>query len=153
MPRSGDAHPQLRQKVDWLGAGHDLRFDPGRSEQQVHDRHAWFGGECESGGREPPDSLLLDDRLDEVATSTQTVDEGFSLPIGGHGHRQIRISRKPGLGSDRDGETTHERERDVCSREFGADPAKGRVERGHPSLALISTGRPGQSPNSAPGRS
>ena len=35
---SGNAHLQLRQKFEHFGVGHDLRFDPGRGEQQVDDR-------------------------------------------------------------------------------------------------------------------
>ena len=33
MAGPGDAHPQLRQKVDRFGIGHHLRFDPRRGEQ------------------------------------------------------------------------------------------------------------------------
>jgi hypothetical protein len=41
----------------------------------------------------------------------------------------------------------------VGSDELGTDRAERGFERCHPSLALSSTSRPGQSPDSAPGRS
>ena len=47
------------------------------------------------------------------------------LGIGGQRNDQIRVSRKPRLSSNRDGQTADERERDAGLRKLGADLAKG----------------------------
>ena len=56
------------------------------------------------------------------------MDERFGLGIGGQRHNQIRVSRKPRFSSNRDGQSTDERERDPGLSELGADLAKGGLE-------------------------
>ena len=43
VSRRGDAHRQTWQEIEDLGLGHDLRFDPGRGEQQIDDGCSWRG--------------------------------------------------------------------------------------------------------------
>jgi len=124
----GDAHPQLRQKVDRLGIGHHLRFDPRRGEQEVDNRGLGLTGARESDRCEPPDGVLLDNSFDAVITGTQVVDEGFGLGIGGQSNNQVRVSRKPRFSSNGDGQTADERERDSGLSELGADLTKGGLE-------------------------
>jgi len=124
----GDAHPQLRQKVDRLGIGDHLRFDPRRGEQEVDNRSLRLTGGNESDSSKPPDGLLLDNSLDAVVMGTQVVDEGFGLGIGGQRNNQIRISRKPRFSSNGNGKTADERKRDPGLSKLGADLAKGGLE-------------------------
>ena len=128
MAGSSDAHPQLLQQVDRLGIGHDLRFDSRRGEQEVHDWSCWIARRGQSNRCEPPDSLLLDDSFDAVATGTQAVDKGFGCGIAGQRHRQIRISCEPRFGSNRDGQTADKGERDPSLTELAADLTKGGLE-------------------------
>jgi hypothetical protein len=150
---SGDAHPQLRQELNRLGICDHFRLDPRRSKQEVYDRRLWLTGEREPDRCEPPDGFLLDDGFDSVVTGSQAVDEGFGLCICGKCHGEIGIPCEPRFGSNGHGQTADERERDTGLGELSADLTQGGFERGHPRLALRSTGRPGESPNSAPGRS
>jgi len=124
----GNAHPQLRQKVDRLGIGDHLRFDPRRGEQEVDNRSLRLTGGNESDRSKPPDGLLLDNSFDAVIMGTQVVDEGFGLGIGGQRNNQIRISRKPRFSSNGDGQTADERKGDSGLSEFGADLTKGGLE-------------------------
>jgi len=64
-----------------------------------------------------------------------------------------RISREPRLGSHGYGQPANQGESNARSCEVGADLSQGGFKRGHPNLPRTSTGRPGQSPNVAPGRS
>jgi len=153
MPDPGDAHPQVWQKLHHLGLGHYLRFDPRRREQEIHDRCSWLGRERESDRREPSNGFLFDDGFDAVLTGLKLVDEGLRLRVGGQRDGKIRISREPWLGANGNGQAADDRERDVSLGEVGADSTEGRFERCHPSLVPTSTDRPGQSPDSAPGRS
>lgn len=124
----GDAHPQLRQKVDRLGIGHHLRFDPRRREQEIDNRSLRLTGGNESDRGKPPDGLLLDSSSDAVAMGTQVVDQGFGLGIGGQRNNQIRVSRKPRFSSNGDGQTSDERERNPGLSELRADLTKGGLE-------------------------
>ena len=66
----GNAHLQVRQKLDPLGIGHDLRFDPGRGKQEIDNRSLRLAGGKESDGSKPPDGLLLDNSFDAVVLGT-----------------------------------------------------------------------------------
>ena len=77
--------------------------------------------------------------------------------------RQSQFNERNGLvspdgrwlayGSNGDGQAADECEWDVGSSKVRVDLSQRGLERRHPSLALISTSRPTQSPDSAPGRS
>jgi hypothetical protein len=96
---------------------------------------------------------MFDNGLDAVVACAKLMDQRFRLSIACQGDREISISREPRLSPDGNGQAANQREGDVGSCEVGADLAQSGFERRHPDLSLTSTRRPGQSPNSAPGRS
>jgi len=107
----------------------------------------------QSHGREPADSLLLDHCLDAVVAGPQTVNQGLGLRVARQRNRQIGVSREPRLGPRRDGQTANQSERRADFGEIGVDLTQRRFERCHANRALRSMARPGQSPDSEPGRS
>jgi len=99
------------------------------------------------------DSLLLDHCLDAVVAGPQTVNQGLGLRVARQRNRQIGVSREPRLGPRRDGQTANQSERRADFGEIGVDLTQRRFERCHANRALRSMARPGQSPDSEPGRS
>ena len=76
-----------------------------------------------------------------------------TLSFAPDGNCEVRVACKPRFGADRYRQAAYEGEVDVRPSEVGRNAVQGGFEGGHPILALTSTGRPGQSPCSAPGRS
>ena len=148
-----DVDSQTWKRFDQFGGSHHLRFDPRRREQQVDDRSLRPRRQREPHRRQPANGFLFDDRFDLVPGRAKVVDERFRLIISFERDRQIGVTRESGLGSNRNGEPSNQRKRRVMSLQICADVAERGLEGGHVDLWRGSTTRPGQSPDSAPGRS
>jgi hypothetical protein len=116
MPGSGNPDRDAAQQFDRLSVGYDLALDSGRREEQIDNRRVGWTGARQSDCREPPDSVLLDNRVDAVIAGSQTADETFSLGIIRHRHGEIGIARESRLGTRRDGEAPNKCERRLASR-------------------------------------
>src|SRR5205814_6717287 len=136
---------------NWLGVGNDLLLDARRCEQQIDDRRFRLARTSESYRRQAADSLLLDDGRDRVASAAERVDQCLSARVVGYGNRHVGVSREPRFGTDGNGQAADERKCDAAFGEIGVNLAQCGFEGGH-AKRFTSTGRPGQSPNSAPGR-
>jgi hypothetical protein len=107
---------------------------------------------CESDGGKSADGVLLDNSLDIVLNGLQTMNESFSFRVARHCHGKIGISRESRFSARGHGEPANQREGGVGFSKIRVNLTKRRFERGHASLVSGSTGRPEQSPDSAPGR-
>ena len=97
------AEPHNRHREAWycldpVGRSHDLGLDAGRGEEQVDDRPAdVLAGERQPDGRQASRDGLLDRCDDLPPARLEVADERLGVPIVGDEHREIGVTREPGL--------------------------------------------------------
>jgi hypothetical protein len=90
---------------------------------------------------------------ERISSSLKPSDERLGFGLASYGDRQIRVSGEARLTPDDDRQPADDGPLLSLAVELGLDSAQNRFEGGHRDGRGQSTGRPTQSPCSAPGRS
>ncbi len=151
-PRDGQL--QLGENFQELRGRGDLGFDPGRCEQKIQNNPLGvFAGREKPDRRQTSCRLLLDSREDAIPSPLKPSDERLGLSVTSYSNRQIRIAGETRLTPDDDRQPADDGPLLSLTVELALDSTQDRFEGGHRDGRGQSTGRPTQSPCSAPGRS
>ena len=105
-----DRRGEARHRLDQVGRSDDFRFDAGRGKEQVDDGpEGTLTRWRKPDGRQTACSVLFDGGDHAPAAPLKRQDQRLGIPIVGHAHREIGVTRQPRLAPHRHGEAPDQR--------------------------------------------
>ena len=110
MAEPSDRRGEARHRLDQVCRSDDFRFDAGRGKEQVDDGpEGTLTRWRKPDGRQTACSVLFDGGDHAPAAPLKRQDQRLGIPIVGHEHREIGVTRQPRLAPHRHGEAPDQR--------------------------------------------
>lgn len=153
MPGRRDRHRKIGEDLERVSGHHDLRLDPGGSEEQIqYDAGFILPTWDQPRARQTAGGLLFDDGRDAIATALKFTHEPLSVRVPDNADGEIDVAGEARLGPGRHRQGAHESPAVAKFGQVGCGAAENDFEPAQRSRRDQVIGLPGASPASAPGR-